>query len=338
MTGCPNQRDLNVSERIISASVGAICTSLLVTPLDVVKTRLQAQAREFVGEPHSAAACTRCTHYHFHNGIADIMLPKKFSHFDSTIHLNSTWDAILKIGRNEGIKSLYNGLKPSLIMSIPSTVLYFATYDSLRDRLLEQNAGNIVAPTFAGSLSRAFAATVVSPLELIRTKSQAMNNPPSMGSMFINQVRNSGVRSLWQGLSPTLFRDIPFSGIYWVCVEQSRTFLISLCIKPDADYCASVGGFIPFSISFLSGAFAGLIAAAITQPFDVVKTRRQISDFTTDPKLQETSMLRISKRIYRNEGAKGFFVGLIPRLGKIAPACAIMLSSYEAGKSFFLTH
>ena len=29
------------------------------------------------------------------------------------------------------------------------------------------------------------------------------------------------------------------------------------------------------------------------------------------------------------------FLGLIPRLIKIAPACAVMISTYEFGKSFF---
>lgn len=41
------------------------------------------------------------------------------------------------------------------------------------------------------------------------------------------------------------------------------------------------------------------------------------------------------KNIVADKGFSGLFTGLIPRLVKIVPACAIMISSYELGKSFF---
>lgn len=42
--------------------------------------------------------------------------------------------------------------------------------------------------------------------------------------------------------------------------------------------------------------------------------------------------------IYRGNGVSGLFAGLIPRLAKVAPACAIMIASFEYGKSFFYSH
>ena len=41
------------------------------------------------------------------------------------------------------------------------------------------------------------------------------------------------------------------------------------------------------------------------------------------------------KKIVKNEGFGGLFVGLIPRLLKVAPACAIMIGSYESFKLYF---
>lgn len=41
------------------------------------------------------------------------------------------------------------------------------------------------------------------------------------------------------------------------------------------------------------------------------------------------------KNIYRTNGFSGLFAGVTPRLAKIAPACAIMIASYEHGKRFF---
>jgi len=338
------QSELNLWQRAASASVGALLTSLLVTPLDVVKTRLQAQAKQLeCMEARSPTRCMRCTHYEFSNGLMDVMLPKSSNPtlYECPHHFNNTVDALHKITKYEGISGLYNGLRPSLIMAVPSTVLYFSCYDYLRNTFSEEHGMNpTLAPLVAGSSSRTIAATVISPLELIRTKMQATTSPQSMMTLVSNQVKNHGVRSLWQGLSPTLFRDVPFSAIYWVCVERCKVAVRPYVTKKSDELYGPMHPIKEFGVSFIAGATGGMIAATLTNPFDVVKTRRQVFQYSRDLPpasiLEESSSLRIMQRIFTAEGMSGFFIGLAPRLAKIVPACAIMLSSYEAGKSFFL--
>lgn len=77
-----------------------------------------------------------------------------------------------QIARSEGIPGLYRGLTPSLAMAVPSTVLYYSLYDSLRDTLHTLGAGPFLAPLVGGSCSRIVAATATAPLELIRTRMQ----------------------------------------------------------------------------------------------------------------------------------------------------------------------
>jgi len=48
--------------------------------------------------------------------------------------------------------------------------------------------------------------------------------------------------------------------------------------------------------------------------------------------------MSIMKRIYRSDGIGGLFTGYVPRIVKVAPACAIMISTYEYGKSFFVRY
>ena len=43
-------------------------------------------------------------------------------------------------------------------------------------------------------------------------------------------------------------------------------------------------------------------------------------------------MPRFLYHIFREEGVKGLFRGWAARCLKVAPACAIMISSYEVGK------
>ena len=41
----------------------------------------------------------------------------------------------MKISRTEGITSLWSGLSPTLVLAVPSTVVYFVSYEQLRVRL-----------------------------------------------------------------------------------------------------------------------------------------------------------------------------------------------------------
>ena len=97
-----------------------------------------------------------------------------------------------------------------------------------------------------------------------------------------------------------------------------------------------------FVDSFVAGATSGAVASVITTPFDVGKTRRQVLEHSGRPaegvsgkvglRPEERSMPRFLYHIWREEGAAGLFRGWAARCLKVAPACAIMISSYEVGK------
>ena len=57
------------------------------------------------------------------------------------------------------------------------------------------------------------AVTVISPLELVRTKMQSRQLSYSELRVCIRSaVAQDGLLSLWRGLGPTVLRDVPFSG------------------------------------------------------------------------------------------------------------------------------
>ena len=89
------------------------------------------------------------------------------------------------------------------------------------------------APLIAGSLARTLSATVISPIEMFRTRLQALpsgefpvglpqafslipgRGTPTYASTAADMsalVKSKGVSVLWRGLGPTLWRDVPFSG------------------------------------------------------------------------------------------------------------------------------
>ncbi|XP_054415539.1 probable mitochondrial glutathione transporter SLC25A40 isoform X3 [Pongo abelii] len=248
-------------QQMLASCTGAILTSVIVTPLDVVKIRLQAQ-----NNPFRKGKC-----FVYSNGLMDHLCVceeggnklwyKKPGNFQGTL------DAFFKIIRNEGIKSLWSGLPPTLVMAVPATVIYFTCYDQLsallRSKLREDKT---YIPIVAGIVARFGAVTVISPLELIRTKMQSKKFSYVELHRFVSKkVSEDGWISLWRGWAPTVLRDVPFS---------------------------------------------------VSMPLHM-------------------STWVIMKNIVAKNGFSGLFSGLIPRLIKIAPACAIMISTYEFGKAFF---
>ncbi|XP_034030714.1 solute carrier family 25 member 40 [Thalassophryne amazonica] len=314
-------------QQMVASCSGAILTSLFVTPLDVVKIRLQAQKT-----PFPKGKC-----FVYCNGLMDHICVCQNGNsgawYKAKGHFNGTMDAFIKIVRNEGIKSLWSGLPPTLVMAVPATVIYFTCYDqlcaALRVRMINHTQE---APALAGALARVGAASVISPLELIRTKLQSQKlSYKELKHCIHVAVEADGWTSLWRGLGPTLLRDVPFSAMYWYNYERGKRWLCERYHSREPT----------FAIAFTSGAVSGSISAIITLPFDVVKTRRQVElgeIQSLNLSRQPTSTFQLMRKIVAQNGIRGLFAGFLPRLIKVAPACAIMISSYETGKAFFHKH
>lgn len=265
---------------------------------------------------------------------------------------NSTLDGLRKISRNEGILTLWRGLSPTLMMAVPANVIYFAGYDWLRGSPKSPVYGKVsdaYAPLVAGSTARVMAAIVVSPIEMLRTRMQATQSAEKgvMRATIAGMreiVGNEGYSSLWRGLTLTLWRDVPFSALYWWGYEYGRARLHEVRERQDqADPIigrkrgrSELSHSAVLADSFLAGATSGAIASLVTTPFDVGKTRQQTvlhqAGASAKDIPENRAMPRFLWHIYCNEGMGGLFKGWAARCLKVAPACAIMISSYEIGK------
>jgi len=249
---------------------GALLTSLMMTPLDVVKVQMQAQ----VCGSACAIACT--------------------------LHPPSMVGRVRTILKSQGPRGLWRGLSVALILALPSTTIYYTLYDTLRDSCA-------FGPLLAGATARSVSSTATSPLELLRTRMQSGGTFGNLSAGQILRATDLRVSGVLRGLGPTLARDVPFSAIYWSLYENAKRSLW-WWDSPTAKH-------------LVSGSGAGMIAAAITTPADVLKTRRQA--------MASESLGTIIGDILQIDGWRGFFRGLWPRVAKVAPSCAIMMASFE---------
>jgi solute carrier family 25, member 39/40 len=369
---------------------------VIVTPLDVVRVRLQSQApspsstsnpvfssytTSFKRLPPDLGVTACCREVFWVGDNAQFCIAGNNGAASATEcaveetqkrTFTSTLDGLRKIARNEGASSLWRGLSPTLLMAIPANVIYFTGYDWLRFNHaspINRITSDTYTPLVSGSVARVAAAIVVSPVEMFRTRMQATHG--SSTGVFKSTLRGlhqmtqtQGYSSLWRGLTLTMWRDVPFSGIYWWGYEATRNALTDARERSQGKVLDSDRSMTrrrsqsqdnhtnTFLDSFVSGAFSGAVAAFVTTPFDVGKTRQQVFKHNGDETAasafkaalkagekapEELTMPRFLAHIFREEGITGLFKGWAARCLKVAPACAIMISSYEVGKRWART-
>ncbi|CAB1121161.1 unnamed protein product [Ectocarpus sp. CCAP 1310/34] len=420
IAAAPVPMDVTPTQRMMSACAGVLATSLVVTPMDVVKTRVQAAQAEYVSQQTASSLnAGRCGNEHCSQCAAPqgrtytTSARATLAGFDSTATSTArlalkaaataapppryrvpalptgTVAALMHIARWEGPRGLYRGLDASLVMAIPSTVLYYTVYDDFLARLEKAGAGNLAAPATAGSSARLLATVVMAPLELVRTRAQshggggpaapagaqraaAVATGPGRGAGWWGEIplvgsvgrdltkvfQEEGMAALWRGVGTTMWRDVPFSMVYWLGYENLKAGL-GCGRKGGAPAAPAAGGgsrgtaglaeergSADFLLrSLVAGAVSGMVASLLTHPFDVVKTQRQVLvDVVPEsgcehrpprPPRRAPGTFDVMRNIVESKGPAGLFTGALARVGKVAPACAIMMISYEAGKRFF---
>ncbi|KAM1707716.1 hypothetical protein ACFX13_000863 [Malus domestica] len=351
--------NLGFGERSLSAAGAAFVSAILVNPLDVAKTRLQAQA---AGVPYQGLCDVACAESNAMLSDLRASMPRTSSILGSKTvcppecnQYKGTLDVLYKVIRQgfhrnklvqEGFWRLWRGTTASLTLAMPTVGIYMPCYDIFRNWMEDfttQNAPSITpyVPLVAGSIARSLACVSCYPVELARTRMQAFREtqagvkPPGVWGTLnrvIDPVKNKtplqnfqNYRLLWTGLGAQLTRDVPFSAICWSTLEPIRRRILGLV--GDEPSAASVLG-----ANFSAGFVAGSLAAAATCPLDVAKTRRQIEKDPARALMMTTRKTLLE--IWRDGRMKGLFMGVVPRVGRAGPSVGIVISSYEVVKYF----
>lgn len=346
--------DTTLAAKALSAAGAAFLSAIVMNPLDVAKTRLQAQAAgtqyshplsnltsrmQFFG-PTMMFADLRCSPTCTRAGIqgtVSICPPDCFQY-------KGTVDVLHKIVRQEGLARLWRGTNAALALAVPMVGIYLPCYDIFCDHMekfMDVNAPSLtpLVPLVAGSSARSLACATCYPIDLAKTRMQAFKDtgkkPPGVWKTLVEIVSNvestnvgpqnklQSYRALWAGLGAQLARDVPFSAICWATMEPLRRSLRSL-MGNEENFAGVLGA--NFSAAFV----AGSLAAATTCPLDVARTRRQIEKDPMRALKMTTKQTLIE--VWRDGGMKGLFAGVGPRVGRAGPSVGIVVSFYEVVK------
>uniref|UniRef100_A0A0D9X7H4 Mitochondrial carrier protein n=1 Tax=Leersia perrieri TaxID=77586 RepID=A0A0D9X7H4_9ORYZ len=340
-------QELGMAERALSAAGAAFVSAIIVNPLDVAKTRLQAQAAgvPYYQPSHMASlgpeailsdfrcspSCTRGVIL----GSEPVCPPDCFQY-------KGTLDVFMKVVRQEGFGRLWRGTNAGLALAVPTVGIYLPCYDLFRNWIEDftrSNAPSLTpyAPLVAGSVARSLACIACSPIELARTRMQAYKEfrpgvkPPGMWKTLLGVLsplasssqNAQNFRVLWTGVGAQLARDVPFSAICWSTLEPIRRKLLAV-VGEEGDAASVLGA------NFAAGFVAGSLAAGATCPLDVAKTRRQIEKDMQ--KAMRMTTRQTLADIWSSGGMKGLFTGVGPRVARAGPSVGIVISFYEVVK------
>ncbi|CAM9158373.1 unnamed protein product [Choristocarpus tenellus] len=203
-----------------------------------------------------------------------------------------TLDAVTHIFRTHGPKSVYTGLPTAVLGAMPSSALYFGTYEAVKTRLMHLVAARAQQATGAGEESavgghgravlplgaraavhvvsaacgNAASSLVFVPKEFVKqTLQQASQGMDGISvgavSLVRETLRKEGLCGLYRGYWATLSRNVPSAVIRFSLYEELKLLLgPATLVSNSPKY-------------LLAGALAGACASGLTTPFDVLKTR-----------------------------------------------------------------
>ncbi len=177
-----------------------------------------------------------------------------------------------------------------------------------------------VSNALAGAGAGAVAATIVCPLDVLKTRLQ-VSTLRAGGDAYVSTfqslrsiVRLEGAVGLYRGLTPTVAALLPNWAVYFTAYEFLKTRGASAA--PESEFAASLR-------HMTSAAGAGAATVLVTNPLWVVKTRLQVQHSralrgSMPTRAVYAGTLDALRRVATEEGARGLYSGLAPSLAGIA--------------------
>lgn len=253
--------------------------------------------------------------------------------------------------RAYGFWSLWAGLTPAILGSMPSSALYFGVYEHMKRRLnavvpspstTEEGKGNNknalldlsaqraqvarrwLVHAVAAAAGNTASSLVFVPKEVLKQQLQTFRNSHSGVSANTLQVlgtilKEKGIIGLYSGYRATLLRNIPSAILRFALYEEFKIFI--------AGHSVLSTWLQTHHAPLVAGAFAGAISSAMTTPLDVVKTRMAVNACPPGGHVL-TCLVDVAQR----EGVPGLYAGLGFRVLYSALFTAVGFTSFEAAK------
>ncbi|KAL2081586.1 hypothetical protein ACEWY4_023439 [Coilia grayii] len=243
--------------------------------------------------------------------------------FVGELMYKNSFDCAKKVLRYEGFFGFYRGLVPQLIGVAPEKAIKLTVNDFVRDKFTDKdNTIPLFAEVLAGGCAGGSQVIFTNPLEIVKIRLQVAGEiatGPRVSAL--NVMRDLGFFGLYKGAKACFLRDIPFSAIYFPVYAHTKTKL--------ADEEGRLG-----ALQLLTaGAIAGVPAASLVTPADVIKTRLQVA--ARAGQTTYNGVIDCFRKILHEEGFRAFWKGAGARVFRSSPQFGVTLVTYELLQRWF---
>jgi solute carrier family 25 (mitochondrial citrate transporter), member 1 len=218
--------------------------------------------------------------------------------------------------RTTGFVSLYRGLTPTLLGSIPKAGIRFGLNAVFKDLLRDKKTGQLTAgQNFLAGMGAGIseALVIVAPVETVKTKCIELNKAFLDG--FRHILKTEGVAGIYQGAFATALKQGSNQGLRFMWFNEFKSYVTE----------NGTGRPMTPLLGLLGGMSAGCFSTLGNNPFDVVKTRMQGTKAS-----QYKSTYDCFRQIISQEGVVALYAGVVPRLARVVPGQGIIFMSFEA--------
>jgi solute carrier family 25 uncoupling protein 27 len=296
MGGGPDKASLSFASTYVLSALASCVAETATYPFDITKTRLQV-----AGEGGARGA---------RRGLVSTMAG---------------------IVREEGPRQLYRGLAPACLRHCVYSGIRVSAYEVLRERVFRKSADGSFAlwkGALAGMGAGAIGQFVATPTDLVKVQMQIEGQriargeaPRYRGTLdaFATLARRGGVRALYMGWGPAVQRAMLVQLGDLTAYDQAKQFWSREAGLADGPL-----------LHAASSAVAGLVAATMGAPADVIKTR--VMNQPLDARGRGTlyaGTLDCVKQTVRNEGLGALYKGWLPTWMRMAPWSLAFFLSFE---------
>lgn len=239
----------------------------------------------------------------------------------------------LRIINEEGFRAFWKGNLVTIAHRLPYSSVNFYAYEQYKKILKsipalygnERNASKDLFVHFVGGgLAGMTATSATYPLDLVRTRLAAQRS-----TMYYHGIshairticRDEGVFGLYKGLGATLLSVGPSIAISFSVYESLRShWLAQRPYDPN------------LLISLTCGSLSGIASSTATFPLDLVRRRMQLEGAGGQARVYNTGLFEAFRHIFRTEGFRGLYRGIMPEYYKVVPGVGIVFMTYEALK------
>jgi solute carrier family 25 protein 33/36 len=294
------QKQVPVLVSSLGGGLGAMVGAMITSPLEVVKTRLQAQ-----------------------NNKRNLETNSRFGF--------GTINALRNLVQQEGFLGLYRGLFAHCLGVIPARTIHFFVYSGTKGFLAKRwNDHPYYVPMFSSAFAAATVVTITSPIWLVKTRLQLQAAAASetlyngLIDCAIKTYKSEGLRGFYKGLGAS------YLGVFETMIQFTLYENLKRTLKVSMDRDLHSSEFL------LISSFSKLVASALTYPHEVIRTR--LREQKNVRPLKYPGPISGMLVLARQEGIKGLYGGMGAHLLRVVPNAAILFYVYEMTERNYLRY